>query len=111
MMLSFKIPLNIVYEYRIGCTFRANLWGELELDNGEKYDIFKECTFSLTYEVFERFQFGSQVGVRMAYCKFNIAFGMGIDLNELGEQTKLFSLTFAAGFSFNRHNKITSVCY
>ena len=110
MMFSFKLPLNIVYEHRMGSvalypyagfSFRANLWGELELPSGEKYDLFEDTdNYKVEYRAFERFQFGSQVGVRLAWKNFNAALEAGMDFNEWCEATKLFSVTLAAGFSF-----------
>ena len=110
MMFSFKLPLNIVYEHRMGSvalypyagfSFRANLWGELELPSGEMYDLFEDTdNYKVEYRAFERFQFGSQVGVRLAWKNFNAALEAGMDFNELCEATKLFSVTLAAGFSF-----------
>ena len=110
MMFSFKLPLNIVYEHKrgsvalypyAGLSFRANLWGELEFPSGEMYDLFKDTdNYKVEYRAFERFQFGSQVGIRVASKNLTAALEVGMDLNELCERTNLFSITLAAGVSF-----------
>ncbi len=128
-MLSLRVPINVLYEFRIpntnvdlipytGITLRGNLWGQYkEIDEGFEYfhGDYDEWYYSDSYNLFsdnektgmgkkkawKRFQMGWQIGAKALFAnKFVVGVAFGIDFLEIANNNKMRSGNFMIGYKF-----------
>lgn len=110
-MHSLNVPLNLGYVISvsekfsmtpyIGLNLRSNLSADASYETyygGKKeLDLFDDEDMETPWN---KFQIGLQFGFGLNLNWFYLGLGYGIDLNELGEELKLKSLTSTIGFNF-----------
>ena len=121
---GLTIPVNLAYKYTIdddlqiipftGVYFRGNLVAKQKyiLEGSvycphydesasetveEKYNLFDDDDVEDTWN---RFNFGWQIGAKVAYQNFTAGISYGLDLNEIGEKTKMNNLSISVGYNF-----------
>jgi hypothetical protein len=119
------IPVNLAYKYAIndelqvipftGVYFRGNISAKADythkdygyspeaggnyVDDEDSYslDLFDDDDVEKTWN---RFNFGWQIGAKVAYQNFTAGISYGLDLNEIGEKTKMNNLSISVGYNF-----------
>lgn len=117
---GLQIPINLAYKFAVndeiqiipftGLYLKGNLAAKvkqtLSLDGYElesaSYDLFdKEDADELDYDdTWNRFNFGWQIGAKVAYKQFTAGISYGLDLNEIGEKTKVNNFSISVGYNF-----------
>lgn len=106
-MLSFAIPVNLIYKFDIndkfsikplfGLDFRLNAMGNVKY-GGEKASIFSEDDFGAAK--FGRFQAGWHLGCGFSYMGIELAITYGQDFNEITEDGRLTNTIISLGYNF-----------
>lgn len=108
---SLSVPLNIVYEIKTknkikfelygGVYGRINVWGEIEDNRGNEFNLFNNNKITnVVYSECNRMQFGAQFGGRMIIKRFTISYDFGYDFTELYEGARMLPITISAGWRF-----------
>lgn len=113
--IGLTVPVNIAYKYTLnediqiipftGVYLRAGVISKVKVDMGgesKDYDLFddkkaKEIGLS---DSWNRFQFGWQIGAKVAYKQFTAGISYGTDLNEIAKKTKMNNLSISVGYNF-----------
>ena len=120
---DIQVPINLVYQFSVndkvqvlpftGIYLKGNIAAKvdetlnLDTDYGsgsdeESYDLFdkeeaQECGYA---KAWNRFNFGWQIGAKVAYNNFNAGITYGLDLNEIAKKTKMSNLSISVGYNF-----------
>lgn len=120
---DIQVPINLVYQFSVNDKVQvlpftgiylkgniaANVDETLNLDteygsgsDEESYDLFdkeeaQECGYA---KAWNRFNFGWQIGAKVAYNNFNAGITYGLDLNEIAKKTKMSNLSISVGYNF-----------
>ena len=123
------IPVNLAYKYVVndelqvipftGVYFRGNIsakvdythrdygyspytGGNFDDQSSGSYDLYdkeeaQECGFE---KAWNRFNFGWQIGAKVAYQNFTAGITYGLDLNEISKKVKMNNLSISVGYNF-----------
>ncbi len=121
---GLTVPVNLAYKYTInddlqvipftGIYFRGNLvakgthiedevvycpyYDETIVETEEDdYDFFDDKEVEDTWN---RFNFGWQIGAKVAYKQFTAGISYGLDLNEIAKKGKMNNLSISVGYNF-----------
>lgn len=118
-MVSFKIPLNIMYKIPLpnssisfipfaGATLRGNIWGEQKKEWGyedeiknKKSNLFDKKDMEGNNNTWKRIQIGWQIGLKTHFSeKFIISGSYGTDFSEIVKKYKFHTGSISVGYTF-----------
>ena len=107
-LLSVKANVNLGYKFNLkeniaifpyaGVYLRGNISGTMTFDmdgEEEEFDLFDEDEGDC-----DRLQYGLNIGAKCIVNKFTLGVAYGFDLNELGDDINVSTLSFNVGFNF-----------
>ena len=109
--LGVTVPVNLAYKYTLneeiqiipftGVYLRAGVISKAKVES-EDYDLFddNEAKQIGLSDSWNRFQFGWQIGAKVAYKQFTAGISYGTDLNEIAKKTKMNNLSISVGYNF-----------
>lgn len=119
---GLQVPINLAYKFNVnekvqvipftGLYLKYNIAAEVDWTIKEGYyspydsyitedsgtiDLFDDKDVKDTWN---RLNFGWQIGAKVAYQNFTAGISYGLDLNEIGEKTKMNNLSISVGYNF-----------
>lgn len=119
---ELQVPINLAYEFAVnediqvlpytGLYLKYNVAAEVDYswregyytpnysnidEGGNSIDLFDDKDIK---ETWNRFNFGWQIGAKVAYKNFTAGLSYGLDLNEIGEKTKMNNFSISVGYNF-----------
>ena len=120
---NIQVPINLAYKFAVnddiqiipftGVYLKGNIAAKVDetftLDSEygsesveESYDLYdkeeaQECGFE---KAWNRFNFGWQIGAKVAYQNFTAGITYGLDLNETSKKVKMNNLSISVGYNF-----------
>ena len=113
--IGITLPVNLAYKFKLKDDFQLVPFAGVYMRGGVISNArCKNAGESNTYDLFnsrhakrmglrgawERFQFGWQIGAKLAFGPFTLGIFYGADMNEIAKKTKMRNLSFSAGYNF-----------
>jgi hypothetical protein len=113
--IGITLPVNLAYKFKLKDDFQLVPFAGVYMRGGVISNArCKNAGESKTYDLFnsrhakrmglrgawERFQFGWQIGAKLAFGPFTLGISYSADMNEIAKKTKMRNLSFSAGYNF-----------
>ena len=113
--IGITIPVNLAYKYTLDEDFQIIPFAGVYMRGGlifnarcksvgesKNYDLFdsKQAKQMGLRDSWDRFQFGWQIGAKLAYDQATAGISFSTDLKEFATKTKMLSLSLSVGYNF-----------